>query len=128
MTILLEQIENDTVDVDAMLAANPMGGPASTNPGLGDMNKNKSGPGGIGAPGGAMPDFNKMMEEQQAKNAESAVNTQEKAERMMQEAIAKANSQKAIDVEATPSSSSAASEDFQVTKESEEGEEEKPEG
>ena len=128
VTILLEQIENDTVDVDAMLAANPMGGPASTNPGLGDMNKNKSGPGGIGAPGGAMPDFNKMMEEQQAKNAESAVNTQEKAERMMQEAIAKANSQKAIDVEATPSSSSAASEDFQVTKESEEGEEEKPEG
>lgn len=127
VTALLEQIENDTLDVDAMLAANPMGGPASTNPGLMGGGNNPGGPQGVpgagDAPGG-MPDFNKIMEEQQAKSAESAANAQEKAEQMMAEAIARANAERAIDVEAAPSRpSEVVSDDFQVTKVEEGGKE-----
>ena len=117
VTTLLEQIESDSVDIDAMLAANPMGGPASTNPGLtGGFN----GAGGTGEQGtgnapGTTLDFNKLMEDQQAKNAESTANAKEKAERMMAEAIAKANAEQVIDVEATPSTPSGdVIQDFEV--------------
>ena len=65
VTTLLDQIESDSVDIDAMLAANPMGGPTSTNPGL-TGGFNGSG-GGAGSSSGPMPDFNKLIEDQQAR-------------------------------------------------------------
>lgn len=115
---LMQQIKNDEVDIDAMLAANPMGGPASTNPGLVDTSNGinaSGGGGGAGLGGNTAPDFGAMLKDQQEASAKASESAQEKAEAMMREAVEKANREKSgagiVDVEATPSEPEEAAEE-----------------
>ena len=87
VSALMEQIQKDEVDIDAMLAANP-------------MVDNSSG-------GNSPPDFSAMLKEQSENNAKTSQSAQEKAEAMMREAVERANRGEpdggVVDVEATPS-------------------------
>lgn len=102
VTALMEQIEKDEVDIDAMLASNPMGGPMSTNAGMND-----AGMGGGPMGGNTPPDFGAMLKEQSENSAKTSQSAQDKAEAMMREAVEKANREGGasgvVDVEATPS-------------------------